>query len=77
MENVNYMQRKKFYEVLNNALLKWWRNINFLTMTKKKIKRFPAEPQPNGGSIFHALLLQGSDTLVLKTHHAEKTDTGI
>lgn len=46
-------------------------------MTKKKIKRFPAEPQPNGGSIFHALLLQGSDTLVLKTHHAEKTDTGI
>ena len=72
IENVNYIQRKEHYGVLSNALLKWWKNINFLTMTEKKIRRFPAESQPNG-SIFHAVLLQASDMLVLKSCHAEST----
>lgn len=45
-------------------------------MTKEKIKRFPAESQPNGGSIFHAVLLQASGMLVLKLCPAEKTDGG-
>ena len=58
--------------MLSNALLKWWRNINFLTMTEGKIRRFPAESQPNG-SIFHAVLLQASDMLVLKSCHAGST----
>lgn len=58
--------------MLSNALLKWWRNINFLTMAEEKIRRFPAESQPNG-SILHAVLLQASDMLVLKSCHAEST----
>lgn len=45
-------------------------------MTKKKIKRFPAESQPNGGSVFHVVLLQASGMLVLKHCPAEKTDSG-